>query len=174
VIQDSREQIPVKLPIKTVVDTVKVGDYALAAPHDIGIRIERKGLSDFCGSLNRRKVERKGGRDGEGETEDSALARFDRELQRATEAGLYVVMMVEVSITDAQRFNYLPQTKWVKARPEHVMHNMRDLLTKYPLSFQAVFVDGRNQMPDKMMRVLQLGEQVRTLDLQWLYESGAL
>ncbi len=171
VIQDSREQTPIKLPLESVVAALDVGDYALSAPHDQGIRIERKSLGDFCGTLSGRKQTREGKTKT---TEWSNLERFDRELARATEQGLHVVMMVEANINDAQRFNYLPQTKWVKASPSYILRNLRDLLVKYPLSFQVLFVEGRREMASKMMRVFQLGAQVRETDLQHALEEGLL
>lgn len=172
VVQDSREQSPIRLPCATQIGALDVGDYAIAQPHyDKGIRIERKSLSDFCGTLSGRKQVRQ---NKTSTTEWSNLERFDRELARATEAGLHVVMMVESSITDAQRFDYLPQTKWVKATPAYIFHNLRDLLQRYPLSFQVLFVDGRVEMAAKMLRVFELGAQVRECDLQHLYEEGLL
>lgn len=171
VIQDTREQAPVKLDLPTRIDTLDVGDYALASPHDQGVRIERKSLGDFCGTLSARKQVREGKTKT---TEWTAYERFDRELTRASEAGLYVVMMVEANINDAQRFDYLPQTKWVKATPAHILHNLRTLLTKYPLSFQVVFCDGRKELADKMTRVLALGAAVRSYDLQYHHEEGLL
>lgn len=170
VTQDTREQTPVKLPVKTVVDTLNVGDYALAAPCDVGTRIERKSLGDFCGTLSGRKQTREGKTKT---TEWNAFERFDAELARAAEQGLYVVMMVEATIADAQRFDYLPQTKWVKAKPAYIMHQLRDLLTRYPLTFQAVFVE-RAQMAAVMLRVFQLGARVRETDLQHAHEEGLL
>jgi hypothetical protein len=174
VIQDTREQDPITLPLATIKDTVSVGDYALAAPHDKGIRIERKSLGDFCGTLSHRRVERKGGRKGKGITEDSSYQRFERELKRAQEQDLYVVMMVEASITDAQRFDYLPQTQWIKASPSHIFHGLRTLLTEYPLTFQCLFVDGRIEMARVMPKVFRLGDQVKTTDLQLAYEQGRI
>ncbi len=171
VIQDSREQVPVKLPIKTVIDTVGVGDYALAAPHDQGVRIERKSLSDLCGTLSGRKQVRKGKTTV---TEWSNLERFDRELARATEQGLYVVMMVESPLNHVYAIRKLPQTRHVKAAPEYLLHNLRDLLVKYPLSFQVLFTNGRVDMAAKMMRVFQLGARVREIDLQFAAEEGLL
>lgn len=174
-VQDTREQCPITLPCTTQMGKLDVGDYAIAQRcYDTGTRIERKSLGDFCGTLSGKKVARKGGRDGEGIVADSAFARFDRELARAAEANLYVVMMVEATIADAQRFDYLPQTKWVKATPAYVMHNMRELLVKYPLSFQALFVDGRKAMAQTVMRVFELGVRVRETDCQWAYEEGLL
>jgi hypothetical protein len=119
-------------------------------------------------------MERKGGRKGDGATEDSSFQRLDRELMRAKEQNLYVVMMVESSITDAQRFDYLPQTQWVKAKPSHLFHNLRDLLARYPLSFQCCFMDGRVEMVRAMIKVFELGESVKNVDLQYALEAGLL
>lgn len=174
VLQDTREQNPIKLAMAMRPATVTEGDYALAAPHDLGIRIERKSLADLCGTLSDRKVARKGGRGGNSTTEDSAFQRFDRELARAQAAGLYVVMMVESDISSAQAFNKLPQTRWIKASPSHIMHGLRTLLTRYPLTFQALFLPGRVEMARVMPRVFQLGQQVCTVDLQDRFERGEL
>ena len=171
IIQDSREQSPISLPCKTQIETLSVGDYALVEPYDKGVRVERKGLSDFCGSMSARKMERK---TKKGITKHNSLDRFDRELARAQAQGLYVVMVVEASITDAQRFNYLPQTQWVKAKPSYIFKNLRILLTRYPLTFQCVFADGRVEMSRIIMKIFELGEQVKTTDLQFALEQGVL
>ena len=174
IIQDSREQIPIKLDAKTVEGTINVGDYALSEPYDFGLRIERKGLSDWCGTMSGKKVARKGGKKGTGAHEDSSLQRFERELDRAVGAGLYVVMIVESNINDAQSIGYLPQTKWVKASPSYLMHNLRGLLVKYPLHFQCLFVNGRAEMARVMLKIFEMGQQVKTCDLQYAYEEGRL
>lgn len=174
VVCDTREQSPIKLAVPTVAQTLNVGDYALSAPYDEGVRIERKSLADFCGTLSGRKVARKGGRTGKGSTEDSALERFDRELARAQAAGLYVIMMVEETVSHAQAFDKLPHTRWIKASPAYILRNLRDLLAKYPLTFQVVFADGRIEMARMIPRILQLGAQVKTADLQWHMEEGRL
>ncbi len=171
IIQDTREQAAIKLNLPTQIETLDVGDYALATPWDEGIRIERKSLSDFCGTLSGRKQIR------EGKTKDTEwnnLERFDRELARAVEKGLYVVMMVESPLNHVYAIRNLPQTKWVKASSEYLLHNLRDLLVKYPLSFQVVFVDGRREMADKMVKILQLGKTVKEIDLQFALEEGLL
>jgi hypothetical protein len=138
----------------------------------LGIRIERKSLPDFCGTMSGRKVEyankKKAARI------DSSLDRFDRELARAKEAGLYVVMMVEADINDANSIGYLPQTKHVKASASYILHNLRELLVKYPLTFQAIFVAGRTEMVRVMSKVFELGEQVKSTDLQFALEEGRL
>lgn len=172
IVQDSREQAPIKLAHPTQTGALDVGDYAIAQScYDKGIRIERKSLNDFCGTLSGRKQTRT---NKTSTTQWSNLERFDRELARAAEGGLHVVMMVESNINDAQSFNYLPQTKWVKASPAYILKNLRELLVKYPLSFQVIFVNGRAEMATKMLRVFELGAAVRETDLQFAYEAGTL
>lgn len=168
VIQDTREQTPLKLSLPCTARTLGVGDYALAEPYDRGVRIERKSLSDFCGTLSGRKVKTKG------RAVDSPLDRFKREMDRAVEGNIYVVMMVESTIADAQRFNYLPHTRHIKASPQYIMHNMRNLLVSYPLHLQVLFTDGRVAMAEKLVKVFELGDQVKTTDLQYQLELGNL
>lgn len=167
IICDTREQKPLSFPVKTVRDTINAGDYALADPHDKGIRIERKSLTDAIGTLNCRKITRKKG-------DDSSFERFDRELQRAVENGQYVVMVVETKLTQALSFSYLPQMKWTKVSESHVFKNLRDLLTKYPLNFQAVFADGRIDAAQKVLRIFEMGERVKKVDLEYANERGLL
>lgn len=181
IIQDTREQRAVTLAHRTIIGTLNVGDYALSEPYDAGIRIERKSLADMASTLSagkttKRTRRRKGAAqsDDTSPSEDSHLQRFERELIRAQEQGLYVIMMVEASISNAQRFDYLPQTQWIKATPQHIFFNLRDLLSRYPLTFQCVFCDGRVDMSRVMMKVLQLGAAVRTTDLQHALESTLL
>lgn len=156
IIQDSREQQPLKLAMPVVVSKVDSGDYALPAPFDQGIYIERKSLADFAGTMSK------------------GNARFRRELARATKAGHYIVMLVESSISDAQGLNHLPHTRHVKASASFILKQMRDLLTDFPFSFQVVFVDGRIEAAHKVLRIFQLGDQVKSVDLQSRYEKGEL
>lgn len=170
IICDTREKTPLKLSIPTIIDTLNVGDYALGAAWDKGIRIERKSLSDFCGTLSDRDIlDKEGNPSGQ-----TPLRRFDAELARAEKAGLYVVMAIEVDINSAQSFDYLPYMRHVKASPAYIFKNLRDLLVKYPLTFQAIFIDGRVEMAIKIHNIFQLGEQVKRLDLQWLLAKGEL
>jgi hypothetical protein len=83
-------------------------------------------------------------------------------------------MMVESDINEAQSFNYLPHMKRVKATSTYIMHNLRELLVRYPLHFQAVFVKGRKEMARAAMKVLAMGERVKRVDLQLGYEKGEL
>lgn len=167
IIQDTREQNPLKLANKVVVAKVNAGDYALSDRFDKGIYVERKSMNDFCGTLSTRKVERVGG-------EDSSYARFERELIRATEKGNYIVMMVEETLENALKFDKLPYMKHAKASPSYIFKNLRDLLIKYPLSFQVIFVNGRAEAAEKLIKIFAMGQQVRKVDLQFAYERKLL
>ena len=167
IIQDTREQNPLRLKHKTVVAKVDEGDYGLDATHSQGVFVERKSLSDFCGTLSSRKIARK-------KSEDSSFARFDRELARAFENGHYIVMLVEENINSALGFEYLPHMRRVQASASHIFKNLRDLLVKYPLSFQVVFADGRVDAADKLVKILAMGRQVQRVDLQNALEKGLL
>lgn len=169
---DNREQNPLKLAAKTVKGTLNCGDYGIAPPHDKGVYIERKSISDFAGTLNKRANERK--KKDNSVTLDIGLDRFDRELARAASDNHYIVMLVECSITQALSFDYLPQMKWSKVKPSYVFKNLRDLLTKYPLNFQVVFADGRVEAARLAVKILQMGDQVRHIDLEYALERGVL
>lgn len=166
-IQDTREQSPIKISERVVIAKVNEGDYALTAPYDKGVYIERKSVNDFVGTISARSIKRIKG-------EDSNLARFDRELARASEQGHYIVMLVESPIAQALSFSYLPQMKWSKVSESHIWHNLRDLLVKYPLSFQVIFADGRVDASQKALKIFQMGNQVRRIDLQNAVEKGLL
>lgn len=155
IIIDTREQKPIKLEKIDIVNaTLNVGDYGLKSKDDLGIYIERKSLQDFVSTLS------------------GGLERFDRELSRGKESGSYIVMVVESNLNDALSFNYLPQMKWGKAQPSFIFKNLRDLMAKYPLNFQVLFAEGRKDFAAKMIKIFELKNQVKTVDLQWRIEQG--
>lgn len=172
VVQDSREQQPLKLGIPILVAALNHGDYRVAGAADKGVYIERKSISDFAGTLNSRENTREN--KVKDDTVFTNIERFDRELARAQVEGHYVVMLVETSITDALSFKLLPQMRWSRVQPSHVWHNLRAMLTKYPLTFQAVFADGRQEAARIALKIFQMGEQVKKVDLQYVHEKGLL
>lgn len=156
IISDTREQKELKIDHKTIKECVNVGDYALAGDDDLGIRVERKSLADFAGTLSK------------------GYDRFVKELQRSVDNELYVIMLVESSINDALGFDYLPQMRWTRAKPQHIFKNLRDLLNQFPLNFQVLFVDGRIEAANKLIKIFELGNKVKIVDLQWKLEKGEI
>lgn len=160
VVIDTREQQPLDLPCESIRGTLRSADYGLPATHDQGIYIERKSLTDMVGTLSSRET-----RPG-----DSNLARFTRELERVTEIGAYVVMLVECPLHEALAYNSIPHLKLkmskVKVSPEHVFHNLRNLCQQFPHSFQPLFVRSRADAAKMIVRLLAAGEPVKSVDLQ--------
>ena len=109
---------------------------------------------------------------------ESSLDRFTRELERAAETGGYIVMLVEHSLADCLAYNSAPHLKHkfshIKVSPEHIFHNLRALLHQFPLSFQALFVDGRSRAANAVVKLLGAGPAIKRCDLQWLLDSGQL
>lgn len=164
VYQDTREQRPLALAVPIMVKTLKFGDYAMEGSK---LYIERKSLQDFVGTLtSRAKVLDSNKKNGP--------ERLRAELTRAREAGGYVVMIVESEIGDALGFNFLPQMRHTKSRPEHVFKNLRDLLVDFADCFQVVFVKGRYEAASILLRLYEAGESVKGVDLQFAYEEGLL
>jgi len=166
IIQDTREQMPLKLLIKTKIEKLNVGDYGLDKPHDTGNYIERKSLADFVGTLTSKKGK-------EGSEAKFGFDRFRAELLRARESNSYLVMIVENDINDALGFKYLPQMKFTRSSPDHVFKNLRDLLVEFT-NFQALFVKGRKESADIMVKLLGIGNHIKNVDLQYAYENGEL
>ena len=156
IIQDTREQKPLKFNYDTVVEKIECGDYGIKNEHNVFI--ERKSLSDFIGTLAGKNLE-----------------RFERELQRARDRKEYVVMVVDTKLTQALSFDYLPHiNRHTRIKPSHIFKNLRDLLHKYPLNFQALFVDGRLESVETIIKIFELGDQAKKVDLQYHYERGTL
>jgi hypothetical protein len=162
VIVDTREQDPLRLSVPITRAKLTCGDYGLTPERDKGVYIERKSLPDFVGTLSDR-----GGA-------NSNLARFTRELERVVETNGYLIMLVESSLTDALSFSYLPHMSHCRVKEEHIFKNLRDLLVRFPLHFQALFVAGRTEAKAAVPRLLQAGEAVKRTDLQLAYEKGEL
>lgn len=166
VICDTREQLPLALRLPTDRTKLEWGDYALTP--DTNIHVERKSLADMIGTLTSKRVKHKR------IAEDSPCERFERELIRAKEANGYIVMIVEAPIEQALSFRELTDIKHGKASATHIMKNLRDLLVKYPLTWQVVFVRDHADAAAKLIRIFEMGDQVKKTDLQYALERGVL
>lgn len=168
ILVDTREQAPLKLTVSTEAATLPYGDYTLDAGYSTGVYIERKSLSDFAGTLSDREVGRQLGG-------DSNLSRFARELERAKEAGAYIVVLVEDTIDNAMELgtsqSRIPAHG--KVTGAHLFHNLRELLRRFD-HFQALFVPGRQAAANAVVKLLALGASVKDIDLQFQLERGAL
>lgn len=156
IICDTREQTPFIFPGRwTEVEKLNVGDYGLRKPHDLGIYIERKTLSDMVFTFSR------------------GLGRFKKELIRAKKSKSYIVMVVEEKLVNALLFNHLPNMRYAKVSPPHIFKSIRDILHEFP-NFQILFAGSSTMGAAATVKIFEMGVQVKKVDLQWALESGAL
>lgn len=150
IICDSREQAPLHLQdVFISVQGLPYGDYAETQKSKLVI--ERKGPSDFRGTLAK------------------DFDRFRREIQRAKDAGAYIVILVETDINSA----LYAKTRFEKASPEFLSHKLRELCREFD-NCQFLFCDGRKEAARLVKKILSIGECVKNYDLQFWIEKGKL
>jgi ERCC4 domain-containing protein len=149
IVTDTREQQP--LDVGGIRAKLNVGDYGLNITRDVGVYIERKSLGDFIGTLS------------------LGHERFLREMERAKEVGAYLIILVESLLADALAF----KPKHGTVSMGHVFKNLRDLLSYYT-NVQALFVKNRAEAARVVVKLLEAGESVKYVDLQYALERGAL
>ena len=148
---DSRESQPLKFNIEYRVQKLKFGDYYFTG--NPGLYFERKSINDFLGTMSQ------------------GYDRFVKELDRASAANAYLVMIIESKLSDVLSFNHLPWMKRVKtkASPEFIFHQLRSLIQQFP-NFQPIFVEGRREAVEYMMKGFLSGDVFKQYDLQLLYQ----
>lgn len=150
---DTREQKPLEFDNKTKTKTMNFGDYQL---FKCNIFIERKSISDAFGTLS------------------GGVQRFEREILRAKEAEAYLVILVEGSLDELEHF---PEQRQVYGKInipfEFVFHNIRDLSQKYQ-HIQFLFVKNREEASRVIKKIFSANEQVKSVDLQFLYDTQKL
>jgi DNA excision repair protein ERCC-4 len=118
---DTREQLPLALPLRSITDTLPTGDYSVSGFEDL-ICVERKSLPDLIGCMT------------------SGRSRFERELQRmkAYEARCVVV---EASWRQLRDGDYRS-----RITPEAATHSVVSWLSRFAVPF--LFVDDRASAAD--------------------------
>lgn len=153
VITDSREQTPLKIG-ETEVKGLSYGDYATDESISGKVRIERKALGDFLGTMSK------------------GLERFEREIQRAAADNFNLVVMVEDKFSSYLSFPYLPHIR-SKATVDYISHNIRYLINKYH-NVQFLFCNGRAEAARLVKRILGTKDISYKIDLQLAYDKGLL
>jgi hypothetical protein len=163
VLCDTREQKPLNFTMNVVPMGMKFGDYKLNDDRiSHSCAIERKAVSDFCGTLN-----------------DENIERFKREITRSHESGAYLVVVVEGDLEDVRRHmrNFYPNKPHPdgKKRPSYslIMHNMRALLHEFS-NLQFLFVKNRIESVRAIERIFASDGEYKELDLQLAYDIGEL
>jgi hypothetical protein len=153
---DTREQSWLKFDTKFEIKTLPFGDYSCS--NDNGkCFIERKSLSDFISTLSVKNFD-----------------RFKNEIDRAKKSGAYLIVIVEEKLSNALSFQYLPHiSKKIKATPEYIFHNVRELLQNYN-NLQFLFVDGRGEMVRVIESIFTSNCFYQKIDLQLAYDLKLL
>ena len=82
--------------------------------------------------------------------------------------------MVEETLQNALSFQYLPHiSKKIKATPEYIFHNVRELLQSYD-NLQFLFVDGRKEMTRLIEAIFASKCFYKKIDLQLAYDMKIL
>lgn len=153
---DTREQSWLKFNIPFEIKTLGFGDYA-CSNDNCGCFIERKSLSDFISTLSVKNFD-----------------RFKNEIEKAKKNNSYIIVMVEEKLTSALSFQYLPHiSKKIKATPEYIFHNVRELLQSYD-NLQFLFVDGRSEMTRIIESIFASNCFYKKIDLQLAYDMKIL
>ena len=157
ILVDTREKNELQMPksIKIVRSALNFGDYSTSSSHFNNLFLERKSISDFCGTLSQ------------------GYERFNRELTRAAEFDARIVILVECPLNDIFALPYLPHTKKIKATPDFLLHRMREIMDKFE-NVQFLFVDGRKVAAEVLVKLLTLKNDVKVLDLQYLWDGKRL
>jgi ERCC4-type nuclease len=154
---DTREQKPLKFNFPIEVKTLKFGDYSFSdRDATCNCYVERKSLQDFVGTLS-------GGFD-----------RFCREIERSKDSDANFIVVIESDFNDVAGFQFLREVnKKVKATPEYIMHNVRDIIQKYP-HVQFLFVKGRKEAVRVIEKIFTCKCLYKEVDLQLAYDTDKL
>lgn len=153
---DTREQSWLKFNIPFEIKTLGFGDYA-CSNDNCNCFIERKSLSDFISTLSVKNYD-----------------RFKNEIEKAIKNDSYIIVMVEETLSNALSFKYLPHiSKKIKATPEYIFHNVRELLQNYN-HLQFLFVNGRNEMTRIIEAIFSSKCFYKKIDLQLAYDMKLL
>lgn len=148
IVIDTREQLPLEFT-KFRVQKLIFGDYWT---DDSEIFVERKSIEDFCGTMS------------------SGQVRFSKELDRAKDLGMYLVIMVEETIEKALIYkNY--KNPCIGNHGAFALHAMRDILRTYD-NCQFVFTGSRENSQDFILFLLsQKSMDFREVDLQFYFNN---
>lgn len=154
IIIDSREQRPLYSKSEFITHKLPVGDYSCADEMNSGVYIERKSLSDLAGTLT------------------SGYDRFEREIQKAQNLGLYLIVLCDESYVSC--LEYSPLNSYArKINGKYLLHKVRELSQKYD-NLQFVFCSDRGRSREVLEKILRIGEAVKKLDIEYLKDVGII
>lgn len=150
---DTREQTPLSFKNSEVKKLI-VGDYCPNDSFFCNVFVERKSIFDLAGTLTK------------------GLERFEKEIQRTSELGAYLVVVTESSFIDA--LEYSPRNSFSqKIGGAYLFNKIRKLMADYN-NIQFVFSSNRFRSIELIERIFRMGEAAKTTDLEFLKDRGLL
>lgn len=150
---DTREQTPLNFKDCEVKKLI-VGDYQPDGDFFVNLSVERKSLHDFAGTLSK------------------GLERFEKEIQRAAQLGIYLVVVVESSFVDS--LEYSPKNSFSQRIGGAYLFNKVRMLMTENNNVQFVFAKNRQKSMELIERIFRAGEAAKGLDLELLKDLGKI
>lgn len=146
---DTREQKPLSFKNQDICK-LDIGDYTLPNEKFTHTFIDRKSESDFKGTLS------------------SGYERFRRELERCRTLGCFLFVLVESNFDDIEKNNHFGKHT---SNLNYIFHNMRTLQHEFSDCCQFVFSGGRKNSKVLIPKILELGEKLWNVDLQYFIDN---
>jgi len=128
---DTREQLPLPFGKSKYWDIIKekidFGDYGLKINDKLVCAFERKSASDLFGTLT------------------SGHERFNKEIQRAKEKGIFFFIIIENTYDDIMNKRFDGSFK-IKTKGHTIIKTVHTMTIKHDLNF--IFCNGRTEMKD--------------------------
>lgn len=150
---DTREQNPLPFANSEVKKLI-VGDYCPDNNFFSNVFVERKSLYDFAGTMTK------------------GLERFEKEINRASELGAYLVVVIESSFLDA--LEYSPKNSFSQKIGGAYLFNKVRKLMRENQNIQFVFSRNRDNSMKIIESIFRMGEAAKKTDLEFLKDSGQL
>lgn len=149
IVTDTREQLPV---FTDRVEKLEVGDYTTYCDFN-GVFVERKSLEDFIGTFSR-----KGNFD-----------RFERELKRAEELGLFLVIVCDSDFETVA--SWKNPHMGGRSCGFSALSKMCDFMQQFD-NCQFLFIKKGRDFGEILKKILGIGELAKTSDLQYLHDTN--
>ena len=155
IVVDTREQSPIDfLGVPSICSKLDFGDYS-STSHFKRIFVERKSLSDLCGTLSK------------------GFERFKKEAERCKEMKCNLLVMVESPLDDLLNLKNLGKGNFSQASSEFICHRIREIAGEFSC-LQFLFVQNRKEMADIIPKILSFEGDFLSTDFQYLYDMRVL
>ena len=149
---DTREQKPLKFEsCENEILKLDIGDYTALGDYYDYTFIDRKSGNDLQGTVGKHNID-----------------RFKREIERATEVGAYLFVVIESSVEKIIKENKIFNRK---ANIDYTLRQIKDISHTYPRSCQFIFAENREGAARLIPRILMAGKKIWNTDMQYFLDK---